>query len=198
MATERERSRCLERLGRAAESSLDQDSIRFETVAELQRVIGFDRWCWPLCDPETLLPSGGLAEHDFGPGVPRSLELEYGGDRFAAKDDVARRAKPSGSLSVDTHGDLACSSRWDEILRPVGIGDIVVAACRDALGCWGWIEAYRDKSDQPFEEEDVDLLEQVGFRLGSSLRRSAMRPRDSGAGGGGPPGVIVLDHNMRR
>ncbi len=195
MATEQARSHCRDRLERLAESTLDCDSIRREAIADLQRVIGFDRWCWPLSDPETLLPSSGIAEHDFGPGVPRSLELEYGGDKFAAKHDVARRANPSGSLSLDTHGDLACSSRWDQVMRPVGIGDVAVAACRDALGCWGWIEAYRDQDDQPFDQQDVDLLEQVGSQLGSALRRSAMGLPD-GTVGSSPPGVIVLDGGL--
>jgi hypothetical protein len=85
VATERERARRRERLERVSESSLDCESIRREAIAELQRVIGFDRWCWPLADPETLLPGSGLAEHDFGPAVPRSLELEYSTDDFAAR-----------------------------------------------------------------------------------------------------------------
>jgi hypothetical protein len=85
MPTEREWASCRERLERVSESSLDCESIRREAIAELQRVIGFDRWCWPLADPETLLPASGLAEHDFGPAVPRSLELEYSADDFAAK-----------------------------------------------------------------------------------------------------------------
>src|SRR5689334_17046707 len=48
VATARERRRCRERLQRLGESSLDSQSIVRETVAELQRVIGFSRWCVPL------------------------------------------------------------------------------------------------------------------------------------------------------
>ena len=77
MATERERRRCLERLERLSDSSLDCDSLRREAVADLQQVVGFDRWCWPLADPQSLLPCSGLAEHDYLPGVPRTLDLEY-------------------------------------------------------------------------------------------------------------------------
>ena len=62
------------------------------------------------------------------------------GRRFAAKHVLARRANSAGSLSSETGGDLARSPRWDEVMRPVGIGDIAAVACRDALGCWGWIE----------------------------------------------------------
>jgi DNA-binding CsgD family transcriptional regulator len=195
VTTERERARCRERLERISRSSLDCDSIRLETVADLRRVIGFDRWCWPLADPDSLLPCSGLAEHDYGPAVPRSLELEYSGDDATAKHVLARGARSVGSLSAETGGDLARSARWDEVMRPVGIGDVATAACRDTLGCWGWIEAYRDGSDRPFEAEDLGLLEGVGPSLGAALRRTMF----AGAGGASepiPPGVIVLDGSL--
>lgn len=191
----RERARCQERLERLSESSLDCESIRREAIVELQRVIGFDRWCWPLADPETLLPSGGLAEHDFGPAVPRSLELEYSGGDFAAKHVLARRVNSAGSLSAETGGDLARSPRWDEVMRPVGIGDVAAVACRDGLGCWGWVEAYRDSADRPFEEQDLDLLASVGSSLGSALRRT-MYASNGGVAEPSPPGVIVLDPEL--
>ena len=197
MATHRERARCLERLDRFSESDSDSEALRFETIADLQRVIGFDRWCWPLSDPETLLPNSGLALHDYGPGVPRSLELEYSGGDFAAKDVIARRKDGAASLGLETGGDLARSARWDEVMRPVGIGDVAIAACRDELGCWGWIEAYRDKADRPFEEGDVELLGKVASRLGSALRRSAMGPREAVTLQPDPPGIVVLDSDLR-
>src|SRR5262245_45577657 len=91
-----------------------------EAIAELRAVIGFDRWCWPLSDPDALVPLAGAAEHDYGPAVGRSLELEYSVGDFATMSVLARRAKPVGSLSAETRGDLARSPRWDEVLRPVG------------------------------------------------------------------------------
>jgi DNA-binding CsgD family transcriptional regulator len=198
MATKRERTRCRERLEKLSESHLDGEALRYEAIGELQRVIGFDGWCWPLADPETLLPSGGIAEHDFGPGVPRSLELEYSGNDFAAKHVLARRVNSAASLSGETAGDLARSPRWDEVLGPVGIGDVAAVACRDALGCWGWIEAYRDHGDRPFDEQDLELLADVGPNMGSALRRNAMGPGDGSAFEPSPPGVIVLDRDLRR
>ena len=197
MASERDRSRSRERLEKLSESGLDCESLRLEAIVELQRTIGFDRWCWPLADPETLLPLSGLAEHDFGLGVPRSLELEFSGGDYAAKHVRARRRNPAGSLSAETGGDLARSPRWNEVMRPVGIGDVAAVACRDALECWGWIETYRDAADRPFEEQDLELLASVGPRLGSALRRSVMDPSDGGAVEPSPPGVIVLDRDLR-
>ena len=48
------------------------------------------------------------------------------------------------------------------MLRPVGIGDIAAVACRDTSGCWGWIGAYRDASERPFSDDDLDLLAAAG------------------------------------
>jgi DNA-binding CsgD family transcriptional regulator len=197
MSKERERADCRERLERLSESGLDSESIRREAIASLRRVVGFGRWCWPLADPETLLPGSGLAEHDYGPEVPRSLELEYSSDNFAAKHILARRVNPAGSLHAETGGDLARSPRWDEVLRRAGIGDIAVVACRDALGCWGWIEAYRDGADRRFEEEDLDLLASVGPSLGSALRRNAMSANREGAVERRPPALLLLDGSLR-
>ena len=150
-----ERSRVLERLERLSRARLDSDSLRREAVSQLQRVIGFDRWCWPLADPATVIPCSGIALHDYGPGVPRTLELEYSEDEFASKPVLARRKKPVGSLSGDTGGDLARSARWDQVMRHVGIGDVAAVACRDRFGAWGWFEAYRDRSEPAFQPGDL-------------------------------------------
>jgi DNA-binding CsgD family transcriptional regulator len=197
MATGRQRARCRDRLEDLAGSGLDRDSLRYEAIADLQRTIGFDRWCWPLSDPDALLPNSGLALHDYLPGVPRSLELEFSGDDYAAKHVVAKLERAAVSLRLATKGDLARSPRWDEVLRPVGIGDIAIAACRDSLGCWGWIEAYRDQADRPFDEDDVELLFRVAVALGSALRRNTIVAGDGVVASHTPPGVVVLDPSLR-
>jgi DNA-binding CsgD family transcriptional regulator len=197
MQSERALTRCREKLNVLSDSSLDCDALRREAIAYLRGAIGFDRWCWPLADPETLVTSSGLAEHNYGPGVPRSLELEYSTDTFAAKHVLARRPTPVGSLNVETGGDLARSARWDEVLRPAGIGDVAIVACRDAHGCWGWIELYRDSEDRVFEDRELDLLESIAQETGSALRRHAMQRPQADVARPGPPGTLVLDRDLR-
>lgn len=196
MTSGRERTRCRERLLRLSRSSLDCESVQREAIADLRRVIGFDRWCWPSADPETLLPLSGFADHDYGPRLRRALELEYSGEDFAAKHDLARRASGSGCLSFETGGDLARSPRWDEVLRPVGIGDVAAAACRDPLGCWGWIEVYRGDSDRRFEEDDLELLTSAGRSLGVVLRRRLTTRIEGTTAEPSKPGVIVLTPDL--
>jgi hypothetical protein len=125
------------------------------------------------------------------------LELEYSGADYATMGALARRTVPAGSLSAETGRDLARSPRWDEILRPVGIGDEAALACRDALGCWGWIKAYRDSGDPAFSEHDLELLAAVGPRLGSALRRRIGGVAPAADGPPSAPGVIVLDRDLR-
>ena len=199
MGAWQQQARCRERLERLAASTLDCESIQREAITNLQRLVGFDRWCWPLADPKTLLPLGGVGEHDYGPRLPRALELEYSGGDFAAKDVLARRANSAGSLSTETGGDLARSPRWDEVMRPVGIGDIAVVACRDAQGCWGWVEAYRDSDDRPFRDGDLEFLATAGPALGAALRRGLgfTPPPDREAAKPSTTGVIVLNADLR-
>jgi len=197
MVSERELSRCGDRLDGLSGASLDCESFRREVIACLRRTIGFDRWCWPLADPDTLVTSSGLAEHNFGPSVPRSLELEYSSDAFAAKPLLARRSRTAASIFSETGGDAARSARWDEVLRPAGIGDVAIVACRDDQGCWGWIELYRDSADPSFEERELDLLESVAPAVGSALRRNAMEPTQGDVPKPGPPGTLVLDRDLR-
>ncbi len=148
VATARDRGRCRERLEGLSESSLDCDSLQRETIVELQGVIGFDRWCWAFSDPDSLVPLGGLAEHDYGPAVARSLELEYSGGDFATMSALARRANPVGSLSAETGGDLARSPRWDEVLRPVAAPTSPgVVLLDDDLRAVGWTAGAREWID---------------------------------------------------
>jgi DNA-binding CsgD family transcriptional regulator len=191
------RARCQERIADLSASTLSCDSIQREAVAELQSVIGFDRWCSLLADPETLIPLGGIAEHDYGPRVARALALEYSGEDFLAKPALGRRSYPAAGLSAETSRDLARSARWDEVLRPVGIGDVAAVACRDALGCWGWIYAYRDIGDKPFDEDEVQLLAAVSASLGSAIRRHVLQVSESTALEPRAPGVLVLDRDLK-
>jgi len=198
VATARERGRCRERLGQLDDSTLDCESIQREAIALLRGVVGFDRWCWPLGDPQALIPLSGSAEHDFGPGVGRVLELEYSGGDFATMTELARRPISAASLSQATRGDLARSPRWTEVLGPVGIGDEATVACRDAGGCWGWLKAYRDGGDAAFGDDELELLADVGPTLGSALRRRFdAASRDTGVKAPSSPGVVVLDHELR-
>jgi DNA-binding CsgD family transcriptional regulator len=194
---ERERNRCRQRLEALADAALDADQARRAAIAELRRAIGFDRWCWPLTDPDTGLAMSGIGEFDFAASLARLAALEEQGD-VTRKPQLIVGARASIALSAATRGELTRSRRWRECLHPYGIGDELMTACRDRFGCWGTVELMRDAADRPFDEDDVRLLERLAPTLGTLLRRSLARSwRADGLDTPSlPPGTLILDREL--
>src|SRR5690242_11017395 len=118
--TARARRRCRERLEELADAGLDAEAARRAAIGELRRAVGFERWCWPLSDPDSALSVSGLGEVDFGPALPRLVALEHGGD-ITSKPRLLAGGGASVALSDATGGDLPRSRRWRECLEPYGI-----------------------------------------------------------------------------
>jgi DNA-binding CsgD family transcriptional regulator len=196
MSTERQRHACHERLQGLAAASLDTESLREEAIADLSRTIGFDRWCWPLADPVSLLGHSGIAEVDYFPTLPQMLVLEQQSD-VVHKAELAQAPSPVVSLHERTGGELRRSVRWERCLEPYGMGDQVTLACRDGHGCWGWIEAHRSSDDRPFDDQDVGMLRDAAPVLGAALRRSiAGTAASASVEPPRPPGVLVIDQSL--
>jgi DNA-binding CsgD family transcriptional regulator len=194
---ERERNRCRERLEALGDAHLGPDEARHTAIAELRRAVGFDRWCWPLTDPDTGLATGGIGEFDFAPSLPRLVALEEQGD-VCCKPELIVGTRASVALSAATRGDLARSPRWRECLHPYGIGDELMTACRDRHGCWGSVELMRDAGDRAFREEDIRLLDTLAPTLGALVRRSVARSwtADDVIPAAPPPGTLILDGRL--
>jgi DNA-binding CsgD family transcriptional regulator len=197
MTTAWERARCRDRLQALADSSLSSVELRLEAIGILKRTIGFDRWCWPLADPAAALHLTGIGELDNWQALPRMILLEQTGDPFNAMPVLARSRRVGSILSAATGGDLARSARWDQGMRPFGIGDELRVALVDDRGMWGFIDAMRDRGDPPFEPEDVELLEQLAPVLAGALRRRSIQ--HPGALEGLAPagaGVLILNEDL--
>jgi DNA-binding CsgD family transcriptional regulator len=195
--SERARRRCRERLEALSGARLDADAARRAAIEELRRAVGFDRWCWPLTDPDSALSTSGIAEVDFWPSLARMVALEEHGD-VTAKPDLAVGPRASVALSAATGGDLARSRRWRECLAPYGIGDQLMTACRDRHGCWGSVELMRDSGDRAFDEEDARLLHELAPVLGALLRHSLAGgwQGDGADARDRSPGTLILDADL--
>jgi DNA-binding CsgD family transcriptional regulator len=201
MGTDRARERCRERVTRLTDSSASADELRFEAIAELQRAIGFEYWCWPLADPETLIVAGALDHNPPGllAALSRKLAIEESGEDINTKRIAARGARAAVARGAVTGGDLPRSAVWDRCLRPHGVGDDIAAACRDAHGCWGWVIAQGGSDDRPFSDQDAKLLDEVSGTL-ASLSRSAFvaAPKYAATSDPSPPGVVILDQQLNQ
>jgi DNA-binding CsgD family transcriptional regulator len=200
MATTRARSRCLERLELLAGSAQeDIDAIRRIAVAELKRAIGFERWCVPLVDPDTLIAHTGLAETDHIAELPR-LQLndarvrEINSGAALARN---RERERTGVLSALTGGDLARSQRWRESLERYGTGDELRVIAADERGCWARFDLWRDRDDRPFDEEDARLVRDASRVLGGAVRRATVGLRDVAEAAPPETGVLLVGADFR-
>jgi DNA-binding CsgD family transcriptional regulator len=196
---ERARNRCRERLEALAAADLPPDEGRLAAIAELRRAVGFDRWCWPLTDPGSGLSTSGIGEVDFWPSLARLVALEHAGD-VTSKPGLLSGPRASVALSAATRGDLARSRRWRECLRPYGIGDELMTACRDRHGCWGTVELVRDSDDAAFDDDDQRFLDGLAPILGSLLRRGLARGSSAEAERTTEPrplGTLILNAELR-
>lgn len=182
-----------------AGSQLASRELREEAVAELQNTIGIDLWCWSLADPASLLGWSGVSSPASADPrtelLPWHLVLEQH-DHAVTRHAVARARAPVATLAHVTSSELARNARWASCLQPRGMGDLLVWACRDTHGCWGWLEALRAEDRAPFSDQDTTLLATMSETFGRALRYRAA-PSPSAGGAPRPPGVLVLDADLR-
>ncbi len=196
MATERARTRCRERLEGLSNSKQDSYSLRREVIAELKLAIGFDRWCAPLIDPDTLIAHTGIGETDHLVEMPRMQVHDASLEEFNNGVTLAFGSEHVGVLSAVTGGDLKRSRRWRETLERFGTGDELRVVTTDERGCWGRFDLWRDKNDRPFSADDAQLLRDSSRTLGGALRRSTVGVREE-APAPLPTGVLVIEADLR-
>lgn len=181
--------------------SREHQDLRLEAVQELRAAIGFEQWCWPIADPSSLVATSTLAEVNtsYFAALPQLILHEESGYDFNTKRTTTRGGRFAAALSAVTNGDLARSPRWDECMRPYGIGDELTAACLDAHGCWGWMIPHRTSDDQPFSDQDAALLSDLAPTLGALARRAALAPSNNrGSRDELPPGVVILGEELHQ
>jgi DNA-binding CsgD family transcriptional regulator len=192
----RTRSRCRERLAILARSRADPAELRLEAVGDLSQAIGFDQWCWTVADPGPGYCTQGI--DNMNPAcVPYAARqyLAEETDPFSVTRHVTGKGIPAATLSALTGGDLARSTRWDQCLRPAGLGDEVSVACRDGYGLWGWLLPRRETSDPHFSDEDTALLAAVSPDIAVLTRRVLARPaREAPLA---RPGTIIVDSDLQ-
>jgi len=195
---DRVRNRARERLEVLAHAGLASEDGRREAIEILRPAVGFERWCWPLTDPDSALSTSGIAEFDLWRELPRIAVLEEHGD-ISSKAQLVRAERASISLSAATGGDLHRSTRWRECLQPYGVGDELMAACRDRHGCWGTVELMRDSNDPPFSDADAELLHQLSPTLATLIRHGLRDNRQTRlAGKQLAPATLIVDTALRQ
>lgn len=181
----------IERLARAG---LDWVTFSVEATEKLRRAIPFDRSCWHMVDPGTVLFTGSLNQN-VGCSGAWLAEYEYVAEDVNKWWFLARSGRRAGATSLATHGDLSRSARHRS-REAYGIGDELRGSFVVNGAYWGAAGFLRD-SDRPwFTEENVRFLASLSEPIAEAFRRALLtawvtteEPCDEG------PGVVVFDEN---
>lgn len=199
MPRERPASRCRQQLALLAESTMDVDSLRLEAIEHLRLAIGFDLWCSPLVDPDSLIPYRPVVSDalPFGDRLPRLLVLDQSADEMISRARLARSRDHVWAMSAATGGELARSRRWRECAQPAGMGDELRAAAVDEHGCWASFEALRGSDDPPFDADDANLMGDAARILARRLRQASVTASDDSDIDPGRTGVLLIDEDLQ-
>jgi DNA-binding CsgD family transcriptional regulator len=149
----------------------DLAALRHRLLRALDRAVPFEAAFFATADPDTLLFTSAFADDALAASGPLFLDNEFSPDhdvnRFA---DLARAVDPVASLDQVTGGDRHASSRWREIMDPLGMGDEARAAFRVDGTSWGFVCLHRGRSTG-FSHRELGVLRRVVPHAGEAIRR---------------------------
>jgi hypothetical protein len=186
--------RTRDKIVRLTQAGLDWVTFSVEATEELRRAIPFDRSCWHMVDPGTVLFTGSLNQN-VGCSGAWLAEYEYVVEDVNKWAFLARSGRRAGATSLATHGDLSRSARHRSH-ETYGIADELRGSFVADGAYWGAAGFLRD-SDRPwFTDDDVRFLAALSEPIAHALRRALLTPwlRTEEYDDGGP-GVVVLDEH---
>jgi len=159
----------------------------------LVRLVPFEASCWLSLDPATMLPTSHFSrEYSFDHlmSLVANEFLEDDTNKFA---DLARGARPVGTLYAATGGHPERSRRHTTFLTPHGFGggDELRVVFREGAAAWGAAAFHRRTGT--FTEREVGVVNDVGEVVANGIRRAILTgamtvERDPEA-----PGVVILE-----
>jgi DNA-binding CsgD family transcriptional regulator len=158
----------------------------------LARLVPFEASCWLSLDPATMLPTSHYSrEYTFDHLLALAANefLEEDTNKFA---DLARGARPVGTLHAATGGHPERSRRPATFLTPHGFGggDELRVVFLEGAAAWGAAAIHRRTGT--FTERDVSVVAEVAEVVANGIRRAILNgamtvDRDPEA-----PGVVLL------
>ena len=167
-------TRSLERIQALGDSTVDHQSLRAEVLAEVGRIVPFDAFVWPLCDPVTATGVAPRARIPCPEELPLLIRLKYL-TRHARWTGMAGSGSPASTLLRATDGDPSWSPLWEGVMKRYGVFDVLSVVFADKHGYWGWLDLWRVGSHGAFSEAEAAYLADVAGELTPLLRRSIAR-----------------------
>lgn len=154
--------------------NLDHQALRRAVLAELGRIVPFDAFVWPLCDPVTTVGVAPRARIPCPQELPRLIRFKYLSlpGRWTA---LMHSPASASTLLKETQGDPSRCLVWTGVLHRYGIRDVLSVVFADKHGCWSWLDLWRTEDSGTFTSQEVAYLAEVATVLTPGLRRSVAR-----------------------
>jgi len=166
-------------------------AFQAELMRGIHALLPVDAIFFATADPATLLFTGAFQEDPLTDAADEFLDNELGGEDVNTFHSLATNTRHVSTLDLATGGDRTSSTRYREIMAPLGLGDELRAALVTASGCWGYLCLHRAESPYGFTAAEVRLVERVAASLGNGCRLSLAGPGTEGLVAV-TPGVVVL------
>ena len=181
----------------ASVAGLDAEAFLRRVIDAVSSVVPHHAGGWSTMDPETVLWTGGIMY-----GLPAEVGMRFYDNELLEEDflkfaQLARQARPFGTLSRATRGRLDDSPRYRDVYAPNGIADEMRFAFVADGACYGTVSLLR--ADASFSGRETALVESVSRDVARGLRGALLTPgrgfvRSTPAG---VPGVLVVDDDLR-
>jgi len=177
---------------RAAQRADGAVGVLEAAATTLAEAVPCEVWAGVLLDPVTLLNVGGCYRYGVSAEwMPRMLDIEYREGDANLMPALARQARPVGTLSGALGGRLERSVRYQDIYRPLGLGDEMRLLLRDAGRVWGALVLARSADRPAFSAAETEFAARLSAPLGRALRDALVeRPA---APDPGARSLVVLD-----
>ncbi len=186
-------------IGRLPAAGAPWPAVAAEVITQLRRVVGFDAFCASQNDPRTTVPAAALADNDAISSRQRLFwQIEMQLPDVNKTGDLVRAPCPAAVLSAATGGDLARSVRWDEVLRPGGIGDELRMALVADGRWWGSISLYRERRAPWFTCGDAAAVAGLAGPIATVARASWTACQLGSSRGEDPPGTVLVTDDGRQ
>lgn len=154
---------------RICDAAEDETTLLADVATRLRPVIDYDAAAWLTTDPATLLFTNGVIEGFDAEVCHPWFENELLTDDVHKFVELARgRRVASLSSAHDAHRS---SSRWNDLMRPIGLDAEIRGAFADESGCWGVVELHREAGRPDFAPEEAALLGTLSATVARGLRR---------------------------
>jgi DNA-binding CsgD family transcriptional regulator len=176
---------------KACHSSLPVDALRVEVLARLSRLVPTDAVWWAAADPATLLFTNAYRAALPADTTAYFVENEFLRDDFNKWSELALDREGTRSLAQATGGSLGRSERYQDIFRPLGLGDELRTVLRTRGSTWGLLCLHR-AAGRPYSREEAKWMRRLAPHLAEAMRVALLVESLDSPERNGAPGLVVL------